>query len=247
MIRHLVTRLCLPLFPALLFGASAHAQWTAPNPVASFNKQQDGVVFHMKVGNLRLQVCAPAIIHLMYSPVQSFPANTNPAITKTSWPESVWTLQDTDNEIALQTAALKVAVDRKTGAITYSDLSGHVLLHDDSKTMTPITVNGEQTYRSEDYMTLGGYGSTEALYGLGQHQAGVCNYRGGSVDLSQDNTSIAVPLMVSSAGYGLFCNNASRSRFNNRFVHAMYVSSEIADTISYYFLYGPELDKVVAG
>jgi alpha-D-xyloside xylohydrolase len=246
MIRHLVTRPCLPLLAALLFGASAQAQWTAPNPVASFDKQQDGIVFHMKVGNLRLQVCAPAIVHLKYSPTSSFPANTNPAVIRTSWPESAWTLQNTDDVILLQTAALKVAVDRKTGAVTYSDLTGHVLLHDDSKTMTPVTVNGEQTYRSEDYMTLGGYGSTEALYGLGQHQAGVWNYRGESVDLSQDNTSIAVPLMVSSAGYGLFWNNTSRSRFNNRFVHAMYVSSEIADTIDYYFLYGPELDKVVA-
>ncbi len=53
--------------------------------------------------------------------------------------------------------------------------------------------------------------------------------------------------MVSSAGYGLYWNNMSRSRFNNRFVHALYVSSEVADTIDYYFLYGPELDKVVAG
>src|SRR5450759_2845610 len=117
MIRHLVTRPCLPLFAALLFGASAQAQWTAPNPVASFDKQQDGIVFHMKIGALRLQVCAPAIIHVMYSPVSSFSANTNPAIIKIRWPESVWTLQDTDNDIALQTAALKVAVDRKTGAV----------------------------------------------------------------------------------------------------------------------------------
>jgi alpha-D-xyloside xylohydrolase len=53
--------------------------------------------------------------------------------------------------------------------------------------------------------------------------------------------------MVSSTGYGLFWNNTSPSRFNNRFVHALYVSSEVADTIDYYFLYGPELDKVVSG
>ena len=136
-------------------------------------------------------------------------------------------------------------MDRKTGAITYTDAAGRTLLHDESKTMTPVTVNGEETYRAEDYMTLAGYGSTEALYGLGQHQAGVWNYRGESVELSQDNTSIAVPLMVSSAGYGLFWNNTSRSRFNNRFEHALYLSSEVADTIDYYFLYGPELDNVV--
>jgi alpha-D-xyloside xylohydrolase len=244
--RPLIARVPLLLFAVVLLTGSAQAQWTAPNPVTTFDRQPDGVVFHMKAGTIRLQVCTPAIVHLLYSPTSAFPANRNPAVITTSWPESAWTVHSTDDEIALQTAALRVSVDRKTGAITYSDSNGRVLLHDDSKTMTPVAVNGEQTYRAEDYMTLGGYGSTEALYGLGQHQAGVWNYRGESVDLSQDNTSIALPLMVSSAGYGLFWNNTSRSRFNNRFVHALYVSSEVADTIDYYFLYGPELDQVVS-
>src|SRR5450755_828941 len=245
MTRQLISRIFRLFFPVVLFAAFAQAQWSAPNPVIGFDKQGDGVVFHLKAGTLRLTVCTPSIIHLSYSPTSSFPTNPNPAVIKAGWPEVAWTLQTNDDTIALQTPALKVAVDRKTGQITYTDTAGHTLLHDDSKTMTPVTVNGEQSYRAEDYMTLGGYGSTEALYGLGQHQAGVWNYRGESVELSQDNTSIAVPLMVSSAGYGLFWNNTSRSRFNNRFEHAMFVSSEVADTIDYYFLYGPELDKVV--
>jgi len=223
------------------------AQWTAPNPVVDFQKQSDGVLIHQKTGTLRFQVCSPAILHLTYSPTADFPASPNPVIIKTTWPQAEWKLEESADAIALTTSEVRVAVDRKTGAITYTDSSGKVLLHDDSKTMTPVTVNGEKTYRAEDYMTLGGYGSTEAIYGLGQHQAGVWNYRGDSVDLSQDNTSIAVPLMVSSNGYGLFWNNMSRSRFNNRFVQATYFSSEVADTIDYYFLYGPELDKVVAG
>ena len=56
------------------------------------------------------------------------------------------------------------------------------------------------------------YGSHEGLYGLGQHQAGVWNYRGETVDLSQENTKIAIPLLVSTNGYGIFWNNPSRSR-----------------------------------
>jgi alpha-D-xyloside xylohydrolase len=231
----------------LLHPVIAFAQWTAPNPVADFQRQPDGVWLHLKVGTLRLQVCSPAIIHLIYSPTAEFPEHPNPVIIKTSWPASDWKINESADAVTLSTPAVQVAVDRKTGSITYSDSAGHVLLHDDSKTMTPVTVNGEQTYHAEDYMTLGGYGSTEAIYGLGQHQAGVWNYRGDSVDLSQDNTAIAVPLMLSSNGYGLFWNNASRSRFNNRFVHAMYVSSDVADTIDYYFLYGPEFDQVIAG
>ncbi|MGD0201732.1 MAG: TIM-barrel domain-containing protein, partial [Bryobacteraceae bacterium] len=78
-------------------------------------------------------------------------------------------------------------------------------------------------------------------------QAGVWNYHGESVDIVQDNTNISIPLLLSSNGYGLFWNNTSRSRFNNRFVHALYISSEVADVIDYYFLYGPELDRIIAG
>jgi len=231
----------------LLLATLAVAQWTAPNPVADFQKQPDGILLHLKVGTLKLEVCSPTVIHLIYSPTAEFPQQQNPVVIKTTWPQFDWKLDDSADSVGLSTAAFKVAVDRKSGAITYSDASGKVLLHDDTKTMTPVTVNGEHTYRAEDYMTLGGYGSTEAIYGLGQHQAGVWNYRGESIDLSQDNTAIAVPLMVSSNGYGLFWNNTSRTRFNNRFVHALYVSSEVADTIDYYFLYGPELDQVIAG
>ena len=91
------------------------------------------------------------------------------------------------------------------------------------------------------------WGSYEGFYGLGQHQAGVWNYRGESVDLSQDNTNICIPFLLSSNGYGIFWNNTSRSRFNNRFVHALYLSSEVADVIDYYFLYGPDFDKIIAG
>jgi alpha-D-xyloside xylohydrolase len=239
--------LALLLLALSLLTATSVAQWTAPNPVVNFQKQADFLLVTLKVGTLKLQVCSPTVIHLTYSPTEMFPNQPNPVILKTTWKQSDWKLEDGSESITLSTSAIKVLVDRKTGAITYTDSSGKVLLHDDSKTMTPVTVNGESTYRAEDYLTLGGYGSTEAIYGLGQHQAGVWNYRGDSVDLSQDNTSIAVPLMVSSNGYGLFWNNMSRSRFNNRFVHALYVSSEVADTIDYYFLYGPELDSVIAG
>jgi alpha-D-xyloside xylohydrolase len=34
--------------------------------------------------------------------------------------------------------------------------------------------------------------------------------------------------------------------FNNRFANYLYISSEVADVIDYYFFYGPELDKVIA-
>ena len=33
---------------------------------------------------------------------------------------------------------------------------------------------------------------------------------------------------------------------NNRFVHGLYLSAEVADRIDYYFIYGPEPDQIIA-
>jgi alpha-D-xyloside xylohydrolase len=194
---------------------------------------------------MRLQVCTDSIIRVVYSPTSSFPNLPDYVVTRTSWPATPWTIQSSQKDVTLATSPLKVTVNRRDGVILYSGLTGKRLVQEGPRTMTPKRVNGEDTYRAESLINL--YGSLEAFYGLGQHQAGVWNYRGESVDLSQENTNIAVLLLVSSNGYALFWNNASRSRCNNRFVHYMYVSSEVAGTIDYYFLYGPEFDQIIAG
>jgi alpha-D-xyloside xylohydrolase len=216
------------------------------NPVVTVTSRTDGVELGMKVGTLRLQICSDSIIHVLYSPTSSFPPNRpDPVIMKPDWLATKFTMQTNDDEVTLSTAQLRIIVTRKDGAITYRDLAGKQLVQEANRRLIPVTVNGEDTYRAESFVNV--YGSREALYGLGQHQAGVWNYRGESVDISQDNTNIAVPFLVSSNGYGIFWNNDSRSRFNNRFANYLYISSEVADVVDYYFLYGPDLDKVVAG
>ena len=214
------------------------------NLVTAVQRQPDGVLLTQKTGMLKVQVCTDSIIHVLYSPTAVFPSRPDPVVLKTAWPATQWTMQSNNDEVTLGTSRLKVVVTRKDGAITYHDADGKQLVQEASRKLTPVVVNGEHTYRAESFMAV--YGTREGFYGLGQHQAGVWNYRGESVDISQDNTNISVPLMVSSNGYGIFWNSDARSRFNNRFANYLYVSSEVADAIDYYFFYGPELDKVVA-
>lgn len=215
------------------------------NPVTSVEQQPDGVLFTMRTGRLKLQVCSDSIIHVLYGRASSFPDRPDYVIVKKTWVETKWSMQSTKDDVTLTTSRLKAVVTRKDGAITYSDPDGKPLVQEATRTLTPVRVNGEDTNRAESFINI--YGSREALYGLGQHQAGVWNYRGESVDISQDNTNIAVPLLVSSKGYGIYWNNDSRSKFNNRFANYLYISSEVADVIDYYFFYGPDLDKVIAG
>ena len=234
----LLMAVCCCCYPRLL-----HAQWTPLNPVRNVQQQADGAVFTMGTGTLKIQVCSDSIIRVLYSPTATFPQRTDYVVIKQSWPAAKWTMQSTDDAVILSTSLLKLTVTRKDGAIAYAEAGGTPLVQEASRHLTPEKVNGEDAYRAESFLSI--YGSHEGLYGLGQHQAGVWNYRGESVDISQDNTNISVPLMLSSKGYGIFWNSMARSRFNNRFPNYLYISSEVADVIDYYFLYGPEFDKII--
>ena len=232
----------------LLFVLSAaclsFGQWSALMPVKTINRQTDGIDAVFESGAvLRLRVCTDSMIHVLYSPRADIERRPDFVVTKNSWPAE-WKAGTSGKEVTLTTSLLKVTIEKETGALTFLSSTGAQFFRDAKHLMTPEVVNGERTYRAETVVEM--YGSHEGFYGLGQHQAGVWNYHGESVDLSQENTNIAVPMLLSSAGYGIFWNNTSRTRFNNRFVHVMYISSEVADAIDYYFIYGPEFDKIIA-
>src|SRR5579863_586023 len=222
----------------------AEAQWAPLNPVAAVEKQSDGVVLKMRVGVVRLQVCADSIVHVTYAPGSSIPDVRQFIVTKTSWPAAPWNMDQTDKAITLTTSSMKITITRANGGILYDDSSDRKLFEDGARSLTPVVVNGEKTYHAE--LSSGLWDSTEAFYGLGQHQAGVWNYHGEAVDLTQTNTNISVPFFVSTRGYGILWNNTSRSLFDNRFLHALYLSSDVADTVDYYFLYGPDFDHIIA-
>ena len=54
----------------------------------------------------------------------------------------------------------------------------------------------------------------EFLYGLGQFQDGYSNVRGLTRRLTQVNTQISIPMLISSKGYGILWNNYGLTEFN---------------------------------
>ena len=241
--KHISLRLALLFF---LAAPSLLAQWVPVNPVDAVEPQPDGAVLVLKTGFLRFQVCSDSIVHVVYSLGRNVPQRSDLIIVKKSWPKSDFSVSSGDPKvITLVTPRLKIEITRADSSIVFLDSEGHHLAQENTHTLTPTEVNGEKTYHSERFVNM--WDTQEAFYGLGQHQAGVWNYRGEAVDLSQDNTNISIPFLLSSRGYGIFWNNGSRSRFNNRFVHAFYLSSEVSDSIDYYFLYGPDFDHIIGG
>ncbi len=114
--------------------------------------------------------------------------------------------------VTFATSAIRAVVDKATGAIRFEDASGKVILAEAGRTMEPAVVQGEKTFHVRQQWAGQ---ADEGLYGLGQHQFGLVNIKGYDLDLWQHNTEIAIPMLVSSKGYGLFWDNPSVTKFGD--------------------------------
>jgi len=183
-------------------------------PVQSVHTDSDGVVLTMSPGKMKLTVCSDSIVRVMYSPTATLPSGQDFAVTNHSWPATSFHVADSSGTVTVATRKLKIAVNKATGAVAFYDASGHLLLAGSTtggKTMTAVTVNGESSFQPEQSFASP---ADEFLYGLGQFQEGIWNWRGMPQQLRQLNTQIAIPMIVSSYGYGLLWNNASLTEFN---------------------------------
>ena len=106
---------------------------------------------------------------------------------------------------------IAVRVDAAKQQVEVLDKSGKVVFTATSHQLKNNTVAGLQTYEAQLVFTSP---ENEFLYGLGQFQDGYTNVRGLSRRLTQVNTQISIPMMLSSRGYGILWNNYGLTDFN---------------------------------
>jgi alpha-D-xyloside xylohydrolase len=162
-----------------------------------------------------------------------------------SCPGAPFTYAQDDRSAVMRTARFEVSLNLERGNLSFRTLSGETLLNEGSgipRTYEPVELNGDRTFHVTDRFSPT---ISEAFYGLGQHQNGMFNYRGATVELGQNNTDVAIPLLVSSKGYALMWNTAALTYVDNRFPLDLVLTSIAGKSIDYYFLYGPEIDTVL--
>jgi len=197
---------------------------------------------------LDLTVCADSVIHVVATPGPSMAAQPQrPWMldARQSCPGGQFTLARDSRSATLKTAKLEVVFDLEHGNLSFRTGGGDILLNEGSslpRTYEPVELNGEHTYRVTDRFSPT---AMEAVYGLGQHQNGMFNYRGATIELGQNNTDVAIPFLVSSKGYALMWNTAALTYVDNRFPLELKFSSIAGKSIDYYFLYGPEIDTII--
>ncbi len=177
-------------------------------------RMTNGIRMTFPDGLLNLEVCADDIIRVSYAKDAAFFARKTPATEVRKDVTTKWSVDTTNGETILTTAKVQAHVNPATGAVSFFDLKGKLILAEkaDGRTLTPVTVQGEQTFHVGQQWVAN---AEESLYGLGQRQIGVVDIKGYDLDLWQHNTHVVVPFLVSSCGYGIFWDNLSYSRFGD--------------------------------
>jgi alpha-D-xyloside xylohydrolase len=224
--------------------------------VKDYKVLDNGVLFSLSKGKMKVEVCSDNIIHVVVSPTDTFSTRKSLVVTKPLQEKVHFTCNATDTAIIVKTSQLTVSINKHSGALTYFDQEGKVVLKEtgnQGRVLKNTKVLGESTWNIEQKFD---WFNDEGLYGLGQHQDGLMNYRGHHVVLAQDNTIDVVPVLVSTRGYGIFWDNYSLTEFRDKPLSNVKTTagstrsgslwSEVADKIDYYFMYGPELDNVIS-
>ena len=97
------------------------------------------------------------------------------------------------------------------GKVEVMDKEGRTIFSALSHELENASVQGELTRKAKLEINSP---EDEFLYGLGQFQDGYLNVRGLTRRLTQVNTQISVPFLLSSKGYGILWNNYGLTDFN---------------------------------
>ena len=238
----------IAILAAQLLNAQMPGQPIPDQPPVAASPSESGLTATIGDEHLTITVCSDSVIHVVATPNGSI-ANDSPRPwmldLKQSCPGAKFQFARNEKTAALTTGVLTIGFSLEHGNITYSTLDGKSLLREGGsipRTYEPVELNGQQTYRVTDRFSPD---ATEGIYGLGQHQSGMFNYRGATVELGQNNTDVAIPFLVSSKGYAILWNTAALTYEDNRFPLEFSFSSMAGKSVDYYFIYGPEMDSII--
>jgi alpha-D-xyloside xylohydrolase len=213
-----------------------------------FKKEKDGVLFSLDKGCMKIRVCRDDIIQVKYTMFNTFPAQGSLVVNNEFNQRVLFDVSQSKESIIIKTRKLIISINRASNAITYSTLSGQTITSeaDNNKTMQPQTVAGIATYSCA---TTFNSPADEALFGLGCHplDSKSINYKGRDQDMAIKYLTGAIPVLLSTKGYGLFWDNYSASNFygsedgNTKFKYV----SESGKQVNYYFFYGPDFDHII--
>lgn len=118
---------------------------------------------------------------------------------------------DAATSTMLRLQGIRCEIDKTCGRLSFFDSNGSLLLEEGGRQLAAAKVQGEDSVAALQAFVSP---PDERLYGTGQFQDGFLNIRGLSRRLTQVNTQISLPFLLSSKGYGLLWHNTGLTELN---------------------------------
>jgi len=170
---------------------------------------------------------------------------TSPSIVVVGKPASVaFELEERADTLTIRSARLRIAIDRKTGALSFMDGGGRLYTREPEQpqSVKPVEIAGAPSYEVENRFALK---PDEAIFGFGYTDSDAVNRRNQDLLLVQTNLGIIIPVMVSSERYGILWDTYSKMRFHDGPDGARLWAESAPGGVDYYFMGGRSLDDVV--
>ncbi len=209
-----------------------------------YKKTSNGIVLDIASHRVKVEVCDDNILRVCATPSKSFSSRKS-LVVKPDWRKTEWIFKDDKDSLLIETSRLKASINKESGAVSFFQ-NGKLVLREDPRQprgFERTNVSGEETWHISQRFQLD---EEEAVYGLGQHQDGIMNYRNHDLTLIQRNTHVAVPFLVSTNNYGILWDNYSHTEFHDG-SDGMSFWSEVADGVDYYLIAGKDMGEVIKG
>ena len=166
------------------------------------------------ISQVKIDFIRDNIVRITNVPKEPLPPGHDLVTVYTPQPVVV-KIAETDSIAEYSTDAIKVVVNKFSGAVSFYGPQGKLLTREPSyggKNIRPAFHSGEKLYHVNQSFVVD---PSEVLAGLGQFQEDAWNYNNRQVTFFQNNTQVAVPFLVSDKKYGILWNNYSFTRAGN--------------------------------
>ncbi len=206
---------------------------------------QNGAVISTNKVHLKVQFYDNQIVRIQKWLPQGTDKKNSLVVVTDSLPVIEIKKEEQSNYLILSTNKLSVKINYKTGNVEfYNPEDKNVILKEQQYIFNPVVYIDDSAYSVEQKFILT---PDEGVYGLGQHQMGIMNYREKKVLLAQSNTEASNPFLISTRNYGILWDNYSLTEYRDNGKNEASFWSDVADNIDYYFVYGHNMDSVIKG
>ena len=180
----------------------------------TYTKNVDGIIVYPADKNIKavqLKVINSNIVQVLSSSNKIIKPDTTFMIVANTATNNFNVSEDAAT-VSLATGNVKAVVAKSTGLVTFFTKQGKLITKESAKTLEPVQL---EKSRSNKILQQFYSPADEALYGLGQHQQGIMNYKNTNLTLYQNNTEVFIPFLVSNKNYGILWDNYAITDFGD--------------------------------